>query len=107
VGEGEEEMTGEGDSAETETVGTEEDSAEVEFGVEEEEVLNGKFVESIGEITGWTKRVSVGEEGKEEDGQDGDEKEKHPSELGCKRLMAKGNICSWKMTFLEMKTDLV
>jgi hypothetical protein len=66
-------------------------------------VLNGKSAESIGEITGWTKKVSV----EEEDGKDGDEKEKHPSELGCKRLMAKGNICSWKITFLEMKTDLV
>ncbi len=85
----------------TEAVGT---------GLEEEEervLKNGKSAESVGEITGWTKDVSVDVIGKDEDGKDGDEKEKHPSELGCKRLMAKGNICSWKITFLEMKTDLV
>jgi hypothetical protein len=63
---------------------------------------NGKSAESVGEMIGWTKDVSVDVIGK-----DGEGKEKHQSELGCKRLMAKGNICSWKITFLEMKTDLV
>jgi hypothetical protein len=72
--------------------------------LEEEEGMSkdGKSTESIGETIGWTKEVSL-------DGTKkcGEGKRKHPSELGCKRLVVKGNICSLKITCLEVKADLV
>jgi hypothetical protein len=39
--------------------------------------------------------------------EDGLGRTKQPSEVGCNKLKAYGNILSWKITSLEMKRDLV
>jgi hypothetical protein len=69
---------------------------------EEEEMSTEILLESVGERTGYTKKVSlVWSE------QWGEIKGKQPSELGFKSLATEGKICSWNITCLEMNIDLV
>jgi hypothetical protein len=69
---------------------------------EEEEMSTGILVELGDEGAGGTKKVSL-----VWSKQGGKGKGKQPSELGLERLTAKGNRCSWKITCLDMSTDLV